>query len=184
MVTIDPIEGYLRTILDRVDTWLRFAEVKNGGLIAVTATVSTALVGALRNTSDLSPLVAGLFTLAIVLFLLAMAVGLYSYLPRLRPETVRAGAGRDPAEGDNLFFYGDLAQHAPEDLARAVARRYGDADAAATTIPAAQLDLAAQIAVNSRITVRKLRLFNVGGALALVAAVAYSMAMITRLVGL
>ena len=94
-----------------------------------------------------------------------------------------ARSQRAPSDTDNLYFYGDLAHHSPEQLARAVARRYGDAPGATGTVPAAQLDLAAQIAVNSRLTVRKLRLFNVGGALALVAAIAYSLAMITRMMG-
>lgn len=179
----DRVELYLRTILDRVDAWLRFAEVKNGGLIAVTATVSTALVGALRSTADLSLPVVGLFTLAVVLFLLAMAVALFTYLPRVRPEKVLPATAADPRTAGNLFFYGDLAQVLPESIAAAVAERYAGVADYQPAAQSAHLDLAAQIAVNSRITVRKLRLFNVGGALALVAAVCYAVAMVARMLG-
>lgn len=182
MAEVDRTETDLRVILDRVDGWLRFAEVKNGGVIALSATVSTALLAALRNVGDLSLLDRGLFTAAVVLFLLSMAVALYSYLPRTQPERVKPTAPR-PGGGDNLFFYGDLACYAPDDLVQAIAQRYGGRPSTGAAVPAVQHDLAAQVTVNSRITVRKLRLFERGGLLALAGSLFYAAALIARLLG-
>jgi hypothetical protein len=180
----DRTESYLRAILDRVDAWLRFAEVKNGGMIALSATVTTALLATLRNMDDLSVAVRVLFTLAIVLFLLSMSVALFSYLPRMQPEKLAGGAAAEPGEADNLYFYGDLAKYTPAGLTEAVARRYaGDGAYDAARYPA-HLHLAHQATINSRITARKLRLFNAGGALALGGALVYAVALVVRLLGM
>ncbi len=93
---VDRTETDLRVILDCVDGWLRFAEVRNSGVIALSAMVCTALLAA---------------------------------------------------------------------------------------VPAVQHDLAAQVTVNSRITVRQLHLFERGGLLALAGSLFHAAAMIARLFG-
>ena len=185
-------EAYLRLILDRVDGWLRFAEVKNAGLIALSGTVTTALLAALRDLGDLSAQGRPLIVVATVLFLVAMAVGVYSYLPRLRPVVMGAGGLGVPGDGDNLFYYGDVAKYAPEALVEAVSSRYvaaaptPKAPAAATKQSAASLlnlpsrptlHLAGQATVNAQITLRKMKLFERGATLVLLGSLAYAAAL-------
>jgi hypothetical protein len=178
----DRIEGRLLDILRRVDLWLQFAEAKNAALVIVAGGASSAILAFLRGTPDMArPVVIG-FTLAETLFLVAIAAAVLSFLPGIGPLR-RIGMPDEPPEaGDNLFHYGDLRKYGAEALAEAVAGLYGLEGYDAARHPS-HVQLAAQIAINSRITSRKLRLFALAAGFALGGVLMLATALLVRLAG-
>ncbi len=175
------VDALLRSTLDRVDGWLKFAEAKNLAIVALSGTATAALTGFLRG-SDLQVPVAALITGAEISFLLGLATAMLGFLPQTAlGQVLSRPLGKVDHESDNLFFYGDLQKYAPAELAAAIARRYAGA---ADYDPGAQplhLDLAAQITANARITVRKLRAFTYAARLVLLGVLLVGSGLLVRL---
>ena len=154
-----PVAALLADILDRVDSWLKFAEAKNLAVSALTGTASGALIGLLRGADAMAPPVRAAFGGAEMAFLAALATAVWSFRPQqdpaLRPE--RPPAGED---SDNLYFSGHLAAYSPQELAAEVARRYGGLAVYDPAHHPQHVALAGQVVANAVITNAKLRLFN------------------------
>lgn len=151
----DQLAKMLDDLLAQVNGWLRFAEGKSAALLGLASGSTLALVATLASRRDGDSFLRGGLALATVLVALSLLVVLVSFLPRLDLARL-LGSTRPSADSDiNLLFYGHLADYTPRDLATAVALRYCEG----APIRRLHLDLAAQVVINSRITVGKLRLF-------------------------
>lgn len=158
----DPLAARLLELLRLVNDWLRFAETKNVGIVGLASGGLSFIVVALGFLRD-EGLGSGsgvALTVGAVLMALSLLAGVWSFLPATSmPRWMRAR--NDPARpDDNLYYFGHLARRQPRELAAAIARRYErhpDPDAAITELHA---DLAAQVVVNARITMQKLKLFT------------------------
>ncbi|HEU5433923.1 MAG TPA: Pycsar system effector family protein [Thermomicrobiales bacterium] len=157
---VDTTESRLLELLKLVNDWLKFAEAKNVGIVGLASGAMSVLLVALgflreAGLTFLSSLVvsAGAACLAV-----SLLIGVYSFFPATAmPRWMRMQLD-PPRPDDNLYFFGHAAKYDPVALAFAVARRYGR-----TTDPIVHelhTDLAAQLIVNARITMQKLRLFR------------------------
>ncbi len=181
MSDISSVETQLRSTLDRVDGWLKFAEAKNLAIIALSGSATAALIGFLRG-SDLGVITATVITAAEISFLLGLATALLGFMPRTAVLDVLARRPMDPdPDADNLLFYGDLQKYAPQALAETIARRYASNDAYRAREHPLHLDVAAQIVANARITVRKLRAFTIAARFVLLGVMLVMVGLITRL---
>lgn len=154
-----PTGEILADILDRVDSWLKFAEGKNLAASALTGTASAAVISLLRGADGMPRPAVAAFGAAELVFLAALATAVWSFrpqgVPRLRPARPKQG---EPV--DNLFYSGHLAAYTPDELAAEVARRYGHVDGYEPAGHPLHTALAAQIVINAVITNAKLRAFN------------------------
>jgi len=154
-----PTGAILADILDRVDSWLKFAEGKNLAASALTGTASAAVIGLLRGADGMPPAAVAAFGAAELAFLAALATAVWSFrpqgVPRLRPKRPMPGEPHD-----NLFYSGHLAAYTPEELAAEVASRYGGVSGYDPSAHALDVALAGQIVINAVITNAKLRAFN------------------------
>ena len=179
----ETLEATLLTVLEMVNDWLKFAEAKNAG--AVGAAVGGCAVLSASLTSDKRPPVPTPAALGLGLggacLVLALLLALLALLPQTRPQTLLARllAGRQgpPPGRGNLYYYGDLARYTPRALAQALAARHGE-----VPVGDGHLDLAAQIVVNSRITVAKLRLFSLAVGCLAGAVLAVALALVAMVV--
>lgn len=156
----DPLAARLLELLRLCNDWLKFAETKNVGIVGLAGSALAIVVAAvsfLRAEGIPPPAGAGL-VVASLLMALSLLAGVWSFMPATStPRWMRLNVG-DPHPDDNLFYFGHAAKYAPRPLAEAVARRYERQPEPA--VSDLHHDLAAQLVVNARITLQKLKLFR------------------------
>jgi hypothetical protein len=156
----DPVESRLVSLLQAVNEWLKFAEAKNGGAVGFGSGAVAILLGYL-NQGGFSFFPGLLLTLGGFGFAVSAVIGIVSFSPRtdfLRLKAMRHGK---PARSDNLYFFGHLAKYSARQLVDAIVEKYLDEGAREKhELKDLQLDIASQVTINARITMWKLRLFN------------------------
>ncbi|MDF2118725.1 DUF5706 domain-containing protein [Roseiarcaceae bacterium H3SJ34-1] len=153
-------EKLLSATLSRTIDFVKFAEAKNAALL----TFSSAWILASVNLSATATSTGWrqAFGLALPLFVVSALISILSFLPQIK----LAKFHRDPSRAKSLLFFGDAAEFSPESYRDRMAERYTPPENESATKN--QLDdLAVQINVNSKIAVRKFRIFAVGAWIAL-----------------
>lgn len=158
---VDALAPRLDALMKLVNDWLKFAETKNVGIVGLASgglSVLLVAVGFLADGGGLHPLTGALLLAGGAALALSLLVGVWSFMPATSlPGWMRCRT-EPPADDDNLHYFGHLARYAPEALAAAIAARYEGRELA--TVSPLHADLAAQVVVNARITMQKLRLFR------------------------
>jgi len=169
------------TILGMVNDWLKFAETKNAGLVGLGSAGAAVLASFLASAED-HVLIVGL-GIAAVTISISVLVGLASFFPRTSLARHLTHDVERPGEGDNLDYYGHLAKYTLATLVEAIVRDYAQTGYTEVVHVRSREDLAAQIIVNSRITLAKLELFGIAtwlfAAAAVIALVAVLVAVVT-----
>ena len=155
------VEGRLFHLLEMVNDWLKYAEAKNGGLVAISGLATSAIVSYGSNLTHPSAWDIGSLTVAAGCFIASVAVGVLSFLPKSDSVSIQARMGASPDESDSLYFFGHLSRLTASELVRRVCRLDGE-NAVCTPEQRSERDLAGQIIINSRITQDKLRRFTTG----------------------
>ena len=163
-MTVDRDDAYAKTLthsLERILTLQEFAEAKNAALLAFASVWIAGLVNLLASNRHPPPGFQVAAIVALSLFLIAAMTAITSLLPRF----IRGGEGTDSA-GPNMLFFGDIA-HTPiaDYVVEARKRYYPEEECFATET--LFTDLSRQIAIVSRISMRKYRLFHRAAAIAL-----------------
>lgn len=155
------VETKLLRIFDLVNDWLRFAEAKNGALLAF---CSAAIFGLLKFPGDwvvITPSFKAGLAVVVVFLLLAILISIWSFLPQTtRLEIILWPAADERKETDNLIFFGDICKYSAEDLFDRLCDRYSAPNEHSHQQRQYLQDLANQVVVNSKITMRKFRLFQ------------------------
>lgn len=161
LASADPVEAKLTTLLATVNEWLKFAEAKNGGAVGIASGAVAILLGYL-NAGGFSFFPGTLLTLGGICFVLSAVVGITSFSPRTDFLRLKAQRHGKPTRSDNLYFFGHLAKYSARQLVDAIVEKYLDEQGRqAHELKDLQLDLASQVTINARITMWKLRLFNI-----------------------
>lgn len=159
----DAAEKALSATLSRTVDFLKFAETKNAALLTFASAWLLALASLAANDriTDRSSQIAT--ALAAFLFALAAITALWSFLPRMRLTDFFLS----PNRSGNLLYFADIAEVDPDTFVERFRERYNSTPDSVSD--AFLSDLAVQVAVNSSITRRKFRTFNVGAAFVLAA---------------
>ena len=172
MGTTNHDEAYdrlLTALLDRVLDMLKFAEAKNAALLAF---ASAWIVGIVELLSSDKPIPLGydyVTLAALPLFIVAATISLASFLPELQTTTF---TGAPKGRLNNLLFFGDIAGMTVDGFKSDIrAAYYPNGDALTDTY---LVDLETQISINSKITKRKHRMFNIGAVTTLTAIALFS----------
>lgn len=161
------VEARLLTIFGLVNEWLRFAETKNAGLAALDAIGVTAILTYVAADQRLTCWLRSGLGATSLLLVCSLAIALLSFLPRGDPRRLIPPPGRRPAASDNLYFFGDVANYQPAQLAATIALGYEGLRDYDPARHRGHLDLASQIIANARITVAKNAFFRWAASLAL-----------------
>jgi hypothetical protein len=92
--------------------------------------------------------------------MLSLLLTVASFLPSTDLEKHLVGERERPTTRDNLLYYGHLSRYEPRALVEAIAEMYFEQEGQTYVPSKLQVDLAAQVVTNARITVRKLALFR------------------------
>src|ERR671921_1338324 len=154
------VEQQLSEQLTRVIDWLKFAEAKNTGSVGLASTglgvIVTFLVAG-PSIPTLAGVGLGIGALALMLSLLLTVA---SFFPSTNLEKHLIGERERPTTRDNLLYYGHLARYEPRALVEAIAEMYFQQSGEPYAPSKLDIDLAAQVVTNARITVRKLAFFR------------------------
>ena len=162
----EAFERVLTTSLARVLEFLKFAETKNAALLTFASAWILASVNLLNTTNMLPDEWRMSIAAALPLFALAALLALFSFLPRMALQRFH----RDPEQTKALLYFGDAADFSPAAYRDRIRERYYPPDETSATRNYLD-DLSIQIAVNSQITRRKLKLFHAGAIAILIAIV-------------
>ena len=140
------IVSHFENQLERTNYWLSFAEAKNGAIIAI----NVALIAVLITIFDKAPIFC---VIAISCFLLSFTLSLISFIPNTKS---RPDVNTMISDGElNLLFYGDVASiGTTERYIKLSINRYFSGKGM-TLVNKLVYDLASEVLINSRITVKK-----------------------------
>ena len=154
------IDHQLSDLLNRVIDWLKFAEAKNTGSVGLSSTGLGVIVTFLVAGPPLPPVAGAGLALGAVALMLSLLLTVASFLPSTDLEKHLVGERQRPTARDNLLYYGHLARYEPRALVESLAELYFAQEGEAYAPSKREIDLAAQIVTNARITVRKLALYK------------------------
>lgn len=170
-------EAHLYDLLLMVNDWLKFAEAKNAGLIALAGLSLTGLLSFVAQVEEFIYGAAVFLVAGAAIWLASIMLAIFSFMPMT--SHVRAkGELKDLVDDtDSLFYFGHLANFSSDTLLAALGVEQGEDSPRARF----ERDLAGQVITNSRITMRKLDLFDsatrwwVAGTLVIAAGVLWSL---------
>jgi Family of unknown function (DUF5706) len=166
----DAIVALLLASLQRTIDFLKYAEAKNGALLTFSSAWVLAILNIVLNDKPIKGLLLYEYTV-IPPFILAGLAALISFFPRMHLPGFLGGRRAGP-HPKNLLYFGDVGLMTVSEFQNAVRDNYYPQDARGVT-DAYIRDLTVQIAVNSQITNRKLRLFQIGLWLVMIAGIAF-----------
>ena len=155
----EQLEKLTATTLLRVIDFLRFSEAKNGALVTFASAWILGLIALITSDRTLPEGFKSAVIFSIPLFFVAAFCGLYSFKPKttLSAFTRLHSVRHDP----NLLFFGDISSMEIDDYGRALRERYLPKNGG-TVSEDYFANMCIQISVNSKIVMRKLRLFTGG----------------------
>ena len=155
---MDDVSSNLIAIFQNVNEWLKFAEAKNGILLAFSGAAITATITILSTAQSIpNSLKVGLLLTTILLCICSLICS-FSFLPRTNLERVLP-LNRKPSQNDNLWFYGSLQKYTASELLEALEKDY--LKTGNNLVDEKKYsDIAGQITINSRIAYLKYQVFT------------------------
>jgi hypothetical protein len=169
---MDEVSTKLLAIFQNVNEWLKFAEAKNGVLLAFSGAAITATITLLATAQNIpNSLNFGLLLTTILLCICALICSL-SFLPKtnlddllwLRDRRNKKSNSQNPIE-DNFWYFGHLQKYKPDELLEVLNKPYFN-----SKLDIAKLadkkeykeykDIAAQITINAEIAFLKFEVFK------------------------
>ena len=144
----------MKDIFANVNDWLRFAEAKNGALVAFDAAVAFGALSLGIGAQGLATWLAVVMVVSAILALISASVALFTFLPKLTSDLL--AQEEPPSPTDNLLFYGHIAKYTPDSYLEALRTRLRLSQ---DISPYAE-QLAEQIVINAQIASWKYQLFN------------------------
>lgn len=156
----------LKNIFENVNGWLKFAEAKNGALVAINGVFIFKCTDFLINLNDKKVVGNKFFLLAtMTFFLIALILVLVSFLPNVskisdKEENEDKCTKCKDRKCDNILnFYGDISKYNNPKLYLNDLYLYYY-DSTKEELNKKELDYAKEIIINSQITLRKFKMFK------------------------
>ncbi|MCC5621703.1 hypothetical protein [Nostoc sp. CHAB 5715] len=163
---MDEVYSKLIVIFQNVNEWLKFAEAKNGILLAFSGAGITATITLLATAQNLpKSLSFGLLLTTILLCICSLICSL-SFLPKTNLERLVWLRTRPPKnssfirkETDNFYYFGHLHKYSSTELLDALNKYYFEG-IINTPYKKEYEDIAGQITINAEITFLKFQVFT------------------------
>ena len=112
----------MRDIFANVNDWLRFAETKNGALVAFNSAVAFGVLRLVLGDQNLATWLVGSLLVSATFALISISIALYTFLPKLTPTFI--SVEETPSSADNLLFYGHIAKYTTNSYLTALVTHY------------------------------------------------------------
>ena len=150
------MEEKLKFIFNNVNDLLKFAEAKNGVIIAFNGAVIFQLFEIIKDINSSNIYFICLIVL-IGFWILSFIIALISFFPIIN-NTLFSRKNKRKANKDNLIFYGDIAKYKEEEYLQALSSSFKAEDYSCTNF---EKNCANQIIINSRIALNKFKCFQI-----------------------
>ena len=145
----------LQDVFQNVNSWLNFAEVKHGALIALDTTF---ILGIITLIVDKKLDGSSMWGLGIII--ISLLISMYSYYPNIKWIKDEWMIGRKKVTPNrNLLFYRDIFQLSNKEYLEKIYKDYYNIQV--SEFKKKEIDYAEEIVVNSRITMKKYFLFKI-----------------------
>lgn len=150
----DKFTELLANIFKNINEFTRYAEAKNSILVGFN---SVAIFGFLKIYNDFNSEVVRIYLFSAILFLsLSTLIALISFLPKLR-DVRRSEKSSCPSQDDNLIFFKHIEKYTEDEYLQALS---GVMKIEESALKELDRYYANQIIINSKITARKFRYFE------------------------
>jgi hypothetical protein len=174
------MEETLKTIFANINDWLRFAEAKNGAIIAVNGAAIFGILKSLTEDKDLKVLVCFILLLLII----SICVIIYSFIPQLVGLKNYSKLSQEEFDKNkkelNSLFFGSLVNLTSVQFLDLISYKSAKEQ---EEIKGIHVDYANQIIINSEIAMTKFLLFRVASILTLGSFVLGLIALIIKITG-
>lgn len=162
------MEDKLKDIFDNTNNWLKYAEAKNGILLALNG---TCFFGVLSFFKDAPDYLQGLFIYSTLpTLLVATIILIISFLPILNKFFPKShDLSKESINNMNLIYWGDIRKLTPSIYLKNAYKLYYNQDK--NEFDRIELDYAQQILINSEIANRKFIFFKLAGYIDLISIV-------------
>lgn len=154
MVAIDRLE-LLDNTLKKVIDWLRFAEAKNGALVAVGSATIFGVIRMLLSQEGLNGYITAYAMFYLIFVTSAVVIALISFVPRLEPPFWVSIP--EKSENDNPLFFGHAGKYSKKSYLEIFNKYLGGQNVDQMSLELAICD---QIVTNSRIAIIKYGTFD------------------------
>lgn len=146
----------LKYTFNNINDWLKFAEAKNVGLLAMNATI---VIGILQGDSTFSSSMKFFEGFMIILFCISSCISLYTVLPVLNNwfklyKKLNQNEFNLQKNSLNALFFGDITKLSSDQFIELFEYKHN------ITLSLAEKDFANQITINSEICWQKYKLFS------------------------
>ncbi|MEH1971695.1 MAG: hypothetical protein V7L02_00450 [Nostoc sp.] len=163
---MDEVSSKLTAIFQNVNEWLKFAEAKNGILLAFSGAGITAIITLLSTAQNLpQSLNFGLLLTTILLCICSLICSL-SFLPKINLERLLWLQTKPPKSSnfirkdtDNFYYFGHLQKYNSTELLDALNKHYFEGTINKPYKKEYE-DIAGQITINSEIAFLKFQVFT------------------------
>lgn len=100
----------LKDIFDNINNWLKFAEAKNGAIIALNSALIFGILKLNSSITNQNILLNYYISIGIFLLFVSIIMALLSFIPRLNYPYIIFDK---PTENDNLLYFGDILKYTP-----------------------------------------------------------------------
>lgn len=98
----------LRDIYDDVNNWLKFAEAKNGAIIALNSALIFGILKFFTSLDDVPVLLSLFAFVGLFMLTVSIIIALLSFIPRLTHPYIKVDK---ISTNDNLLYFGDIAKY-------------------------------------------------------------------------
>lgn len=152
------IDVKLKEISENVNNWLKFAEAKNATLIAGNGVIIFGIIKCLKDLGDYQYFIYYLY-FVITLLSLSFIIALISFMAKVKlPHYLFKKIDNN---NNNLLFYGSIQNYNEKLYLEELTESLGINDSSIVENKFCKM-YAQQIIINSKITMRKFELFNIG----------------------
>jgi len=148
----------LKDIFENVNNLLKFAEAKNGIIIALNATVIFGIFKLGVLSLDTSSILNWYLYITIFMLLTSLIIALLSFVPKLKYPYL---SFEKPLETDNLLYFGDIAKYTPTQYKKHCEKIIKLDDKDYQNNCKLTDDYINQIVINSKITFIKFKQFEI-----------------------
>lgn len=152
------IDVKLKEIFENINNWLKFAEAKNATLIAGNGVIIFGIIKCLKDLADY-PYFIYYLCFVIILLSLSFIIALISFIANIKlPKYLFKEIDN---KNNNLLFYGSIQNYNEKSYLEELTKSLGISNSSILENKFC-LMYAQQIIINSKITMRKFELFNIG----------------------
>lgn len=140
----------ISNIFENVNNWLKFAEAKNGTIIALNSALIFGLFQICQDTKTENIILIVYVYSALISLFISIIIAILSFVPKLSYQYTSFGK---PKDSDNLLYFGDIAKYSEKeyiDKLSSITNEITDFDKQYIN----------QIATNSKITYVKYKQFE------------------------